>query len=611
MNKIWLLKSKKNITGPYSLEELEKMVEQRQISIGRDEVSKSLKRWVFATNVEELKLAMSRRKKESLIDHTSTFQTFISKKIKKMNTLRFSEKDSEKDLLKLDQQNHQPELKLDFNPEEEAASSDGDYEEIESPQIQPTSYKNVFINPLDLQEARVLPYKEMQTAQHKQSLKQSSKGSDIGEIGDIRKQVHSRVRVISSWFWLICVVGALIGSAGYFLYIGSDTSEEELALLNPESLFLKNARQAFKKGDYQVALNLFKGSASDQSVDILNYASLVLQLTHDTHQVKSLIGQLQTKTDFNKDRKLIIEAILLLKEQNTPGALTQFKQDLEKMRVPVLALIHLAYIQARSNNLTLANQYLNTITGKWRHTEPLVLFLQALSQKNSSKNILKSLTGEQQLYAQEASLLSLFLESKKSVSIDQVKQVLDQDPFMTFDHRYDILSYSPVQIWQDFLQDKCESIYSKSKEQSYIIALYSLCLAQSGSILAASQSIDTALAQAPRDPLVLSIYAYIVSKSDLEFGEPYIERAIKYNTKYTLPFILKARLCEYQEDWLCADEYWRKVKHLRRSSLAAQAWEVKSLLQEDSLEEARLLFQKYIRVAPDYKPLLNLAQDTQ
>ncbi|MDE0151648.1 MAG: hypothetical protein OXK80_04015 [Bdellovibrionales bacterium] len=567
MEKIWITRIKGHILGPFSTDEILEMIESNKLST-KDEINKALKQWVYVKNASEL---------YDFSSQTKTDVPIIKKR-------RDSKKNWMEDTVILDSP-----LQLGETETEETKT----VEVIEQKNSEP------HLKELDLENAEVVDYKVDELEDIPKEPKESS--AQFETIDQVKQKASIKsqkaVKHVWAWIWII--------SAGALLFYFSQYTKSPSLLTSD----LSHGRQLFNQGAYKEALNIFKKSTIENDSDRLKLASMLVQLEGDTYQAQINIEKITGLSPIEQARLEILRGIIAHKNNDLETAETLFNQALA--HAPFLGTLHKVMLNINNHEkaLDIINQTDLTHESIDRNKNILLLLKSYLELSNTEddsplKEILISNQGD---YKQEAFLLLLYRQvfADAEEYSTTVKQVLDQDPYITKEYKSDILSYTPLFIWKELLLDVCSSITAKVDSKSHFVALQSLCLTQAGLSIDALRNIEKARAQSPRDPLISSVYVFISSQNNLD-EHTMLDHSLKQNQDYVLPFILKARFCQSQEDVYCTHNNWNQVRQKHQLSLSAIAGEAWSYSKMGKNEEAQDLIQTGLVISNRYKPLLQL-----
>lgn len=568
MEKIWITRIKGHILGPFSNDEISEMVESKKLSI-KDEVNKSLKQWVYVQNASEL------------YDFSSQTKTDVPLVKKRRESTR---KNWMEDTVILDSPLELPETEKEDNTKTAQV--------IEEQNQKPISKE------LDLEHAEVIDYKV-------DEFEEPPPESDVQfeTIDQVRKKASIKSQKAARYIWVLILILSASASLFYF----SKYTEQS----NPSAVLdnLSEGHKLFNQGEYAKALDIFKKSHIENDSDRLKLASMLVQLEEDIYQAQINIEKMNNLSPLDQSRLQILKGIIANKNNNPLEAEALFDQALSHS--PFLGTLHkvMLNIKNREQALKILDQT-DFTNEEVQNNKNLLLLLKAYLEpvdKEDNSALTELLMSTQGDYRQGAFLLLLHRQilTNKEEYNQTVKQVLDQDPYLTQEYRSDILSYTPRFIWKELLLDVCSRIEAQMESKSHFIAVKSLCLTQSGLSIEALKNIEKARTQSPGDPLISSMYVFISSQNNLD-EYTLLDHSLKQNKHYILPLILKARLCQNQQDAYCTHNNWSQVRqknHLSLSAITGEAW---SYFKMDKNEEARSLVQAGLLISNRYKPLLQL-----
>ena len=472
---------------------------------------------------------------------------------------------------------------------------------------------------LSVESAQVVDYISQEFEAHGKAL--NFRQFETAGAGQLK--VQKKIQSVASLFWIVIILSS-VGAGGFWLFTHQKKilQNQKVNLKNKQETATASARVAFDSGDYAESLSLFKIkelSEYTQPQDLLSYVSLLVRQADESYlygvedRVENALDQLRVHEDKEiSARALILRGIMRAQDKEWLAALSLFNQAQDEMENPELTLIHKMMVSLISQNTFPEEQFLKIQDKNPTH---LSLFLAAYGllwkDDELANSLLEELISKGVDYAQEASFVSLYAKVMSGSMINEdeltaVKQVLDFDPYLTAEHRYDILSYSSREVWSQVLMPPCKAMYEKmGTSKSYSIALYAFCQAQAGLLSAAEDSIQTAIEQSPRDALILSLDKFISLQSD-EGADISFDRVLTNNKNFVLPYILRARFCGKKADFKCAEEYWNKAAEIQSSSLSVQAGRAEALYSKGQIETAQPLLEQGLNRSPSYIPLLRL-----
>lgn len=211
-------------------------------------------------------------------------------------------------------------------------------------------------------------------------------------------------------------------------------------------------------------------------------------------------------------------------------------------------------------------------------------------------------------YRQEAFLLMAYaqiLNGETNEVLSSVDSLLDIDPTQTENHVHELLVYRRPIAW-DMLVPICEKIYSKLSQYPHMRALEGLCYFKANNRLEGKKAFDDALLQSPKDSLIRSLYGALL----LEMGQDKEAKAamdlVSGDSNYELPQIMRARLCELQNDMSCAEKQWQQLLSMRTRSIEAMAGLGRVWLTSHEYKRAADMASSGLQLSATYAPLIKL-----
>ena len=627
MEKVWLIKIKDMIEGPFSWVELKNKLES-QSSLAGVEVNKPFMQWVPVENCSELDKLINKnllpKKKKTFLDSTV-------KKIGSVGPFKKLERPKEENLHEDDditvvQAGGGFELKEAVKEEtflnEEKTAPRFQKEDSSDPSLKGEWVKNQQELspeegglPKDLDSAEEVEFFENHPSAGADSKKHKSihgVEARFESLENSRQKAKLKARYFINALFGIVLALAFVPLAAFYPNLPFFNNSSDLGEKNTHSLFF--ARNDFKIGDFEKALEGFKKEGlllSDE--DYLTLASLRIKLDGDAYNAGI---DLEKAKDVDSGKKALVEGVIAYEDQNFSKAEMFFEQAAEQMQDPSLALLNKAVLQAGRGERGSALETIDIILNDSVLPEKLSLisFLKVLwtapDFNEESDMTLENLVQNGLALSQEASFLSLykdFMENGQVLSYSQTAEVLDRDPYLTLEHRFDILSYTA--LWEDFLVQYCSSMYEQSGGQSFFLALFAFCKAKSGSLTSADAHIEKAASQSPKNSLIQALYGFILMENNLsQKAEIHIETALRHNENDSLilPFIIKARLCESQKDFDCSLKYWKKTEDKNPNLISAKAGAALALFHTDKKDLSQQKLNEGLKLAENYKPLLRL-----
>ena len=457
---------------------------------------------------------------------------------------------------------------------------------------------------------------------------------------DSEEAVKKRIAFFVSLSWKIVVLGALLIGA-YIVYKEFYIPLQKKQILTAD---LKSKGFLFyKAGNFKSALSFFEKAYSH---NILNddekilYSAMLIQ--NNNYSKAGLIkDELLNSPYFKQGKGILLDSLLayynednsrftkqlesLIKKGRNEfikktGNSKEIKQDINGVIDTARWNLALFYWKKAKydQSIDYLNQLITTDIGR-----DIISYLKALNllfQKkwDDLEFYLTSDVGGLDLkgkgniteFKQELYLLEAYIYMKKQnrQSLDsQVIKLLNEDPFLYQEYSYNPFVIKDTLFNWSYLYSYCREIVSQDPNSSLFKALYAFCAVKADKLKAADKSITQAVSAEPKNPLFLALDSYL--KIKIDENNKKIETLfsdIKYKeTILPLPFILRARFLEKQDEWKEALSIWRQLLTIEPNSLSGIAetafinYQLENNIIGDSYREKALKkYPYYIKLLP-------------
>jgi tetratricopeptide (TPR) repeat protein len=216
---------------------------------------------------------------------------------------------------------------------------------------------------------------------------------------------------------------------------------------------------------------------------------------------------------------------------------------------------------------------------------------------------------EQEALIQDARIFTLM--KKPAEAIKRIDDLLDVDPEKSDLHVREWGIFRGRASW-GLLLDSLKKVSQELPPSPRMTAAIGLAMYRGREKLDGAQSIEQALSQAPRDPLLMALAGWVEMKlGRREMGVVNIKEASLMPDKFKLPHILQARLCQDEKDWDCAQRHWSMVHEIDTKSVEALFGLANVAWQKKNVEGATTWLRQAQAMDPAYAPLLALNQEMQ
>lgn len=570
---VWLVKSSGRVMGPYDDQQVSDLLKDR-IIVPLDEVARPCDRWsyirdepTFAKTVEELRI----RNIRGLSDDTTT-RGLDSTNATRTPTASMTE------------------------------SMDELTVEIQQPPTQ--GVQDVLFRSID---------------DHIQP-----KGKSSGQVYTHEKDLFVRRQANESAQWMWIFTFLILFSAGGFVLYRQYISKPQQSRMTADDSVL-NGVQMLEMGEYERATEFFNRAHSIDANDTSIYlylGVLKIQISDQAFQGRRLLEKLKDRND--KDLKRVLAGIGLayLKEGEYKLAEDNFNKSLgiDPLFRPAVVNLGAAALYQQdwakaTNHLLLAIK-----EGGLDGIEVLMLIesMSKLFEKEKDKRYLvealryvRDFVQKTQSYKLEAVIGQTYLEillGEKNKIYNKIDAILDMDFLLTENHRHNLFVHRDRANW-GVISQWCLKLTRGLDPNPRVVALEGLCLMKAGDIVEANRKIDDALAQAPKDPQVLSVYGFMLNEmNSKERALVFINKAIENdkNKKFEQPLRVKGYYCQAAGDSDCETQMWTELYLKNKRSLPALAGLSRVYLNQRRFSEAKDYLVKGMRLSEGYRPFFTL-----
>lgn len=571
----WLVKSSGRILGPFSLEQIEKLLKTREIVV-LDEVAQPQRRFRYIRDVSEFQRIVDDIRREAtgdIGDKTFTEST-------EGQTASLTEPLS----------SHL----VDELTDEIGFSSNNKMNEI--------VYDNV-------EEVILRPKGSPVVNSRYQS----------GAHGD--RAVSQQADAASKWLWwatglIIVLVASFIGYKRFVQTpMEMEASSKDL---------VARGQQLMDEGRLPDALEAFKKAYSLDPTNSSYYhylGPLIVQYEGQTVLGRRLLDQaLETNSQF-RPHILTSMGLADLKDGNWRGADEHFQQALNINPNYAPAIVNRGVLSLRKKDYSRAKSFFETALIKGADDGAVQLLLAEsmiqVAQTEKKFQLLKEAIArldqyqkDNLAYRQESLLMIAYLQAateQGQQAEENITRLLDVDPSATDLHTHNIfIARDPIN-WNQLLS-YCLSTVRGLKATGRVAALTGLCYLKANKHQEANSEIQTALQRNPKDPLVQAVGAYVLQSIGQEqSGGVSLGKALEFDrgSDFRLPLLLQARLYYENGDLASSKEYWKRLLNHGSQSLEAYSGLAKIAFEEDRREEFRRYIQP-VKAKADYIPVTSL-----
>lgn len=210
-------------------------------------------------------------------------------------------------------------------------------------------------------------------------------------------------------------------------------------------------------------------------------------------------------------------------------------------------------------------------------------------------------------YKQEFLLAKNYVQVvyRNKINVNDLRQVLNQDPYLTDEHWRDPQIYHSHMDW-GVLLTWCEEIYSRSDKSYLFEGLRGFCLLKARRGIEADQVIENALAKNPEESVLVALkgYQYILMNEEGK-GLGVLEHASSEKSSL-FALSLTAHFCDKPSRHICAKKKWQELIEREPQNISALGGLAMSHLIDEEISKATALVEKGLKLSPTYKPFLKI-----
>lgn len=571
-NRVWLVKSSHQILGPFSLDELEERVRNRQLSI-LDEVTTPGMRWRYIREEPELlHLVREVRDKEasnSEVTVTTTIETRTA---------------TDTDIISEEDENSEIDISI-------STTGSG-----VSNQTSPGGNGRV------RQDTPVKSYGL------------SSDESFSRGIGETKK-----------WVWMGAMVAVLAIAGIFFLRVKQDQAPrpgEDFTTLLAEGIKAKNLGMKEKALSLLERAEFFQPEHAELKFHLAPLKAILEGQTLAARRNLLEAMNAPKGTDMVAEGYTAIGLTYLL-EEDLDQAKSYFEKALSFKRSYLPAVLNLATIEVKEGNSKEALQLFHTasLVGS---ADPLVQIgpgIARLEAQRLGRNLeLRHVPDAETLYRvanqrydgkQEALVLAAataLLSGDQTLALKAIREALDWDPNMTREHLHLLLVDRQLLSWT-YLATHCEAIHKALAGVPEGAALQTYCLLRAGDDEGAKRVLTQAMAEFPGAPYLKSVQVYLYHQLGREAEAAVITQSLLTEAGHLrLPHLFRAQQCELDANYDCAVKHWKALSQIDSNALEVHkglGWN-SYRVKDKALASQHV--QKGLELSENYLPLLELRE---
>ncbi len=419
--------------------------------------------------------------------------------------------------------------------------------------------------------------------------------------------------------WLLWSAGLAIAS-GAFAYA---VLRKETPKAKGSEDYLKVARMEKKLGKYESALENYKKAEALHPLDPasqLEMAPLLMVVENQNVQARQNLELLLNRMPSNDKLKQEVQSLVALsylREIQLDEAEKRFNDILTQDPLNEAVKMNLLEIEVLQGDFEGASHKIKDLKALGVQDPYLSIYDALVSYRvTSDPQILKAADEElghflerTQNYEPEVQLLRAAIEKKmdnsEAVSAT-LNQLLNIFPDLTKEHAHDLLIHRAVLDW-NYLANVCEILLHDAPSSALYSGLRSYCSYQQGDLKAALQSVDQSRLQNAQDSTLIGLNAFLLVKAG-RVSEAKVLFQLPAAQESPVIHSLKARLCQEQKDFKCAEEQWKLVKNKSPHDVETFAGLAQVFISRGQKDFARDLVKQGLLISSSYQPLLELRE---
>ncbi len=580
----WLVKSGGRILGPFTKQEVTQLLFSREIVV-LDEVAESHQRWVyirdhiaFAKIVEELRQAQLKEPSEDTFTESMGDAT------------------------------------ISVTENMDQALNDEMTDDLAG-FIQP---EEVVIEGLQDNKEE----KDRRESTRKES--QPSKPPSYAMAGDkkVKKEIDEKS------YWLRLTLAGLAAAVVFYLVTNNFLIQPMIQKTESEDLILQ-AKKKIYVGDVWEGYELLKKISGEQEVsDELAFYLGLLEIQEGGQTVR---GRQLLRSLLNQEKWSYMASTAIGLSELKDGELDRAEDSMHRalgVRADYYsATLNLGVIALYRQDFVRAVEYFSAVARSFPEVAISHMLLATTylewGKVDSSRELwkkglesLNDLLASNSEFQQEAELLKGYffvLLGNRENAGQQVDRILSVDPFLIDEFRYNLLLHRDVVGWMR-IQDWCEGFVQGVMQNARVVALRALCLVKTGRRIDARRAIDAAVNQGPRDPIVQSIFTYVLWQMGMmDQAAVALANAMEQNwsNHESLPLILQARFCYESGDVDCSVRYWQQVLQAEPRSVMALGHLSRIHFEKREFSTSQTFLVRGFGLSNNYKPLYQVRQWSQ
>ncbi|MCZ0932870.1 MAG: hypothetical protein OXJ52_06950, partial [Oligoflexia bacterium] len=399
--------------------------------------------------------------------------------------------------------------------------------------------------------------------------------------------IRKKITFFIKWSWKMIILGVLL--IGVYIFYKEFYQPMKQKRITKSDLHSKGFA-FYEAGNFKKALPFFERAYSNNLLSADEKILLASLLIQEDKMSKALIikNELLDSPSFKQKNGVLLDSLLAYYQKDY----SHFKNKLEKFiknsqnKSSIdIALLNLALFNWETRNYKKSIDYLDQLLtrGFDRNIVFYLTALNLLSQKKLDEleaYIIEDLSLEKNTFIKEFKqefyflLAYIYMKKQDKQKLNSyITKLLNEDPFLYQEYSYSsFIAKNHLFNW-NYFYIHCREIFDFAKDNSLFKALYGFCYLKANNLKPSANYIKQAVNAEAQNPLFLALHSYLIMTEDNDaFQLKQIFPLINYKeTIFPLPFILKARFLENQEEWADALSVWKQLLSFNPNNLSGVA----------------------------------------
>ena len=445
-----------------------------------------------------------------------------------------------------------------------------------------------------------------------------STDSDYKSEEESEEIIRKKITFFVQWSWKIIILIVLL--------IGAYIFHKEFYKPRKQKQIIKSALYSkgfafYKAGNFKKALPFYERANSNNLLnddEKIILASLFIQ-EDKIPKALGIKNELLDSPALKQKNGILLDSLLTYYQAETDSShfkslLKNFIKTSQHKSSIDIALFNLAIFYWKTGSYKESIDYLdNKLLIRGFHRD-IVFYLKALNLLSQKKldeleaYIIEKLSHVKE-FKQEFYFLLAYIYMKKQDKQklnSYITKMLNEDPFLYQEYKYSSFIAKKQLFNWNYFYIHCREIFDFNSNNSLFKSLYGFCHLKANNWKSATNYMTQVRNATAENPLFLALNSYLIMEENNDSIQlEHIFSLINYEeANIPLPFILKARFLENQEEWAEALSVWRKLLELDPNNLSGMAGVAFNNYQLGNKAEGDLYKKKTLKEYPYHVKIL-------